>query len=206
MSNAPINGFEYVYLDKNAPRTLLMLHGTGGDENDLIPIAKELDPAANILSPRGKVLEHGMPRFFRRLAEGVFDRKDLLVRSQELAEFVKESTRIYRFALEGVIAVGYSNGANIALHLIAREPEVMRQGILIRPMALALPDTIADLSLTRVLILSGAFDHMVGAEDAGTMSQVLKDHGAQARMSVINSGHNISGEDILQAREWLFDL
>ncbi len=113
--------------------TLLLLHGTGGDENDPIPVARMIDTAgASILSPRGKVLENGLPRFFRRLSEGVFDLKDLKFRTHELADFLQNASKLYKFNLEQTVAVGYSNGANIAASMLLLRPEVLAGSILFK--------------------------------------------------------------------------
>jgi phospholipase/carboxylesterase len=137
-------------------RALLLLHGTGGDENDLLPLGQMIAPGAALLSPRGKVLENGMPRFFRRLAEGVFDHEDVVRRAHELADFVAATTRAHGLARP--VAVGFSNGANIAAAMLLLRPEVLDGAVLIRAMV-PLPDPpAADLSGRRVLILSGAMD------------------------------------------------
>src|SRR5687768_2905514 len=114
--------------------TLLLLHGTGGDENDLIPLGRALLPGAGMLSPRGKVLENGMPRFFRRIAEGVFDQEDLATRTDELAQFIEQSVKEYKLDAKSIVAVGFSNGANIAGSLLLRHPGVLRGAILLSPM------------------------------------------------------------------------
>src|SRR5215217_3549942 len=125
--------------------TLLLLHGTGGNEQDLIPLGRELYPTAGILSPRGKVLEAGMPRFFRRLAEGVFDIEDLKFRTYELADFVEKASKVYGFDLRHVISVGYSNGANIASSLLLLRPEILSSAVLFRPMIPLMPEKVPSL-------------------------------------------------------------
>src|ERR1700726_3001205 len=114
----PQPDFIHEFVPGSSERTLLLLHGTGGNERDLIPLGRELDPSASLLSPRGKVLESGMPRFFRRLAEGVFDLEDLTRRTHELADFVTAAAQRYKIDMEKMIAVGYSNGANIAASIL----------------------------------------------------------------------------------------
>src|SRR5215208_7741099 len=120
--------------------TLLLLHGTGGNEEDLIPLGRELYPRAAILSPRGKVLESGMPRFFRRLSEGVFDLEDLKFRTHELADFVNRASKVYKFNLRFVISIGYSNGANIASSLLLIHPEIITSAVLFRAMVPFMPE------------------------------------------------------------------
>lgn len=201
--NKTIAGFEHVYIDKKSLKTLMLLHGTGGDEHDLVPIGEELDPAANILSPRGKVLESGMHRFFKRLAEGVFDREDLEIRSGELADFLHESSVLCGFPLNGVIAVGYSNGANIALYLIANNPEMLRSAILMRPHPAALPDKIADLHSVSVLILSGLTDSYTPPQNADKIGELLAEKGANIEVEKISAGHNLTEQDLVCAKNWL---
>src|ERR1700719_644111 len=109
-----MNDFTYQFIPGTGDRTLLLLHGTGGNENDLLPLGRAIDPDAALLSPRGKVLENGAPRFFRRLAEGVFDEKDAVARAHELAQFITAAAEAYKIDLNNLVAVGYSNGANVA--------------------------------------------------------------------------------------------
>src|SRR2546426_11706429 len=126
----PQPDFIHEFVPGSSGRTLLLLHGTGGNERDLLPLGRELDPNASLLSPRGKILENGMPRFFRRLAEGVFDLEDLKTRTNELADFVCAAVRDYKLDADHIIAVGYSNGANIAASMLLLRPEIMRGAIL----------------------------------------------------------------------------
>src|SRR5204863_4928337 len=135
--------------------TLLLLHGTGGNERDLVSLGRELDPHAFLLSPRGKILENGMPRFFRRLAEGVFDLEDLKTRTHELADFVTASVQRYKLAANHIVGVGYSNGANIAASMLLLRPEIMHAAILFRAMVPLIPETLPDLSSVRVWISAG---------------------------------------------------
>jgi phospholipase/carboxylesterase len=137
--------FIHEFLPGSSERTLLLLHGTGGNERDLIPLGRELGPNASLLSPRGKVLENGMPRFFRRLAEGVFDLEDLKRRTYELADFVIAAAERYNIERQNIAAVGYSNGANIAASMLILRPEILSGAILFRAMVPLLPDVEPDL-------------------------------------------------------------
>jgi phospholipase/carboxylesterase len=181
-------------------RTLLLLHGTGGDENDLLPLGQMIAPGAALLSPRGKVLENGMPRFFRRLAEGVFDHEDVVRRAHELADFVAATTRAHGLARP--VAVGFSNGANIAAAMLLLRPEVLDGAVLIRAMV-PLPDPpAADLSGRRVLVLSGAMDPIVPEEQAAELAAQLSTAGAAVEHEVLPAGHGLTQADVTLARRW----
>ncbi len=164
--------------------TLLALHGTGGDENDLIPLARMISPDAAIVSPRGRVLEHGMPRFFRRLAEGVFDQEDLRIRTVELAEFIGAAATQYGVDPARVIAVGYSNGANIAASLMLSHRDALAGAILLRPMVPFEPAAVPDLRSKRVLISAGREDTIVPRELTTRLGQLLE-QGARGRDDVM---------------------
>jgi phospholipase/carboxylesterase len=192
-------------LKNNNSLTLLLLHGTGGEENDLIPIAKMLEITnASILSPRGKVLENGMPRFFRRLAEGVFDIKDLKFRTNELADFVENASRRYTFDLNRIMAIGYSNGANIAASVFLLRPEILSNAILFRPMILPLiPDTLPNLSDKHILISAGSNDPIVPSHQAEDLFDLLRKAGANVTIQWQNSGHELTQRDVKVARDWV---
>jgi predicted esterase len=182
---------------------LLLLHGTGGDENDLIPLGRELIPGAGLLSPRGKVLEHGAPRFFRRLAEGVFDVEDLRLRAHELADFVAAAASTYDFDLKRVAAVGYSNGANIAAAVLLLRPEILESAVLLRAMVPLVPDRLPDLSGVGVFISSGRQDPIVGPEHPVHLASLLNQAGADVTLLWQPSGHELIAADIQRARAWL---
>jgi predicted esterase len=187
--------------------TLLLLHGTGGNEQDLIPLAYELDKRAAILSPRGKVLENGVtPRFFRRLAEGVFDLDDLKFRTNELADFVIDASKTYGFNLRHVIAVGYSNGANIAASMLLLRPEILSSAILFRAMVPLVPESLPDLSGKHIFMSSGLYDPIVSKQEAEKLSSLFKNVGAKVSFNWQESGHELTIEDIRKAREWLLSM
>lgn len=183
--------------------TLLLLHGTGGDENDLIPLGRTLLPGAGILSPRGRVLEHGAPRFFRRLAEGVLDQEDLASRTEELANFVEAARRTYELESDGVIAVGFSNGANIAASILLRRPGVLRRAVLLSPMLPFEPDVLPDLAGTSVFIGAGRADPIVPAAQAERLAQLLRDAGADVTLHWQPGGHSVSKDEVDAARKWI---
>jgi phospholipase/carboxylesterase len=187
-------------------RTLLLLHGTGGNEHDLIPLGRELDPNASLLSPRGKILENGMPRFFRRLAEGVFDVEDLKQRTNELADFVGQAAQHYKLAADQLVAVGYSNGANIAASMLLLRPEILRAAILFRAMVPLAPENLPDLSSVRVWIGAGRFDQIVPASETKHLVELLRSAGADVTIRFLESGHEFTPDDVDAAREWLTTL
>ncbi len=185
--------------------TLLLLHGTGGDENDLISLGDILDPSANLLSPRGQVLEHGMPRFFRRLAAGVFDLEDLTARTHDLADFVEHSATRYGFDAAGVTAVGFSNGANIAAAMLLLRPRVVRRAILLRAISPLTPPAVPDLRGTHVLIAAGRQDQMIPPAGSEALAAQLRDAGAAVSLRWEEAGHELTRADVDAARDWIRD-
>ncbi|WP_102960542.1 alpha/beta hydrolase [Mangrovicella endophytica] len=180
---------------------LLLLHGTGGDENDLLPLGATLSPGASLLSPRGKVLENGMPRFFRRLAEGVFDEADVRQRAGDLADFVEEARTAYGLAKP--LAVGFSNGANIAAALMMLRPGALAGAILIRPMVPLAEAPQADLAGVPILILSGAMDPIARPDEARRLAATLSESGAVVEHRVLPASHGLSQADVTVASDWL---
>ena len=183
--------------------TLLLLHGTGGDEEDLLPLGRALAPGAALLSPRGRVLERGAPRFFRRLAEGVFDQEDMRRRTDELAEFVIAAAESYDLERDGVIAVGFSNGANIAASLLLRRPGVVRAAVLLSPMVPFEPDPIPDLGGTAVFIGAGRLDPIAPPAQAERLAGLLRRAGAEVTLHWTPGGHGISTGETDAARQWI---
>jgi len=183
--------------------TLLLLHGTGGTEDDLIPLGNELTPDASILSVRGKVLENGMPRFFRRLEEGVFDLEDLKMRTDELADFILKSSSIYDFDLKRLVAVGYSNGANIGASVLLRRPEALAGAILFRAMVPFIPDVLPDLSKKFIILLEGMRDPIVSKQEAESLLKIFNKAHSNVTIKWQGSGHNLTQEDIDTAKRWL---
>ena len=182
--------------------TLLLLHGTGGNENDLLPVGGMLGERAALLSPRGKVLEHGMPRFFRRLAEGVFDHEDLMRRTHELAGFVERSVDEYDIDQRRLFAVGFSNGANIAASLLLTYPRLLAGAVLLRAMVPFEPDSAPDLSGIPVYLAAGRSDQMVPPENTERLAQVLREAGADVTLDWQPGGHGIGPDEIQAAQNW----
>jgi phospholipase/carboxylesterase len=180
---------------------LLLLHGTGGDENDLLPLGQDLLPGAALLSPRGKVMEHGMPRFFRRLAEGVFDLEDLKLRTRELAAFIADARKAY--GLPAPIALGYSNGANIAASLLLSQPDALAGAVLLRAMLPFEPATMPALTGKPVLLVSGSSDQMIPAASTRRLAEVLQTAGAELEYKTLPTGHGLTQNDLLIAKRWL---
>jgi phospholipase/carboxylesterase len=202
-----INNLDFVHVfeppaDRNQP-TVLVLHGTGGNEHDLIPLGHALWPGAGILSPRGKVLERGMPRFFRRLAEGVFDLDDLKQRTNELADFVTSAAAHYGFDRSHVIAAGFSNGANIAASLLLLRPGVLRGAALFSPMVPIVPDVPPALQGIDVFISAGRLDPLVPPEHTQQLAELLEEYGASVSLRWTNGGHTLTPEDADAAAQWL---
>ncbi|MGO8793845.1 MAG: alpha/beta hydrolase [Candidatus Sulfotelmatobacter sp.] len=185
------------------PVTLLLLHGTGGDENNLLGLGADLLPGAALLSLRGKVLENGMPRFFRRFAEGVFDVEDLKFRTDELAQFIEAASRRYDFTTKKLIVVGYSNGANIAASLILLHPHHLAAAVLFRAMVPFEPDIIRDFSDLSVFIGAGARDPIVPGGQPQELAALLESGGARVTLSWHAGGHELGDDDIEAARRWL---
>ena len=198
--------FLHEFVPGNSNRTLLLLHGTGGNERDLIPLGRELDSNASLLSPRGKILENGMPRFFRRLAEGVFDLEDLKTRTHELADFVTASVRHYKLAANHIVGVGYSNGANIAASMLLLRPEIMHAAILFRAMVPLIPETLPDLSSVRVWISAGDQDPIIPASEAKRLAELLRSAGADVTIRFAKAAHGLTSDDVTTARDWLEKL
>jgi predicted esterase len=202
-------GFVHVFVpaDKATPEavTLLLLHGTGGDERDLLPLGRELWPGAALLGVRGKVLENGMPRFFRRFAEGVFDVDDLKARTNELAQFIDAAAEHYRFSKRHLVGVGYSNGANIAASLILLHPHYLAVGVLFRAMVPFTPDIVRNFSGLSVFIAAGDRDPIVAREQTEPLESILESGGADVSMFWHRGGHELGDDDIAAAKKWLSD-
>jgi predicted esterase len=186
-----------------ASTTLLLLHGTGGDENDMLPLAAALLPGAAVLSPRGAVREAGMPRFFRRLAEGVFDLEDLALRTQQMVRFVNGAVSKYALDPDRIIAVGFSNGANIAASVLLTGPRVFSQAVLFRAMVPFEPKQPAKLGGTPVLIAAGEWDPIATPEQSRRLQQLLTEAGATPTLSFFDAAHELTRGDVSAAADWI---
>jgi phospholipase/carboxylesterase len=195
--------FVHTFVPGRSARTMLLLHGTGGNETNLIPLGRELDPDANLLSPRGKVLENGMPRFFRRLAEGIFDEEDLIRRTHELADFIEKASAKYRLDRQNLFAVGYSNGANIAGSVLLLRPQTLAGAILLRPMVPIVPEPLPDLRGVPVLVVSGLNDPIVPADEAHQLVYLFRKAGAEVSEVLEKAGHGLTEATAEIVRRWL---
>ncbi len=189
--------------ESDSSLTLLLLHGTGGDETDLLGVGRQLAPAAALLSPRGKVSENGMPRYFRRLAEGVFDLADLEARTHELADFVGAAAQKYRLASDRIFAVGFSNGANIAASTLLLRPQVLADAILLRAMVPLVPETMPRLHGRPVFLAAGRLDPIVSPDETERLRRLSVQAGADVTLHWVKAGHALTFSDVEAARAWL---
>ncbi len=198
-------GFVHRFLPAEAPGlpTLLLLHGTGGDENDLLDLGRSLVPGAALLSPRGKVLENGLARFFRRLAEGVFDLEDLEYRTGELADFAAAACQAYGLDAARLTAAGYSNGANIAAALLLLRPGTLREAVLFHAMVPLVPEKLPELRGRRVFLSAGKADRLIPPRESERLAALLEEAGAAVRLSWQPGGHGLERAEIEAAGEWL---
>lgn len=194
--------------EENSKRsTLVLFHGTGGNEDDLVSIGHELSPTSALLSPRGKVLEHGLyPRYFKRRSEGVFDIEDLKFRTKELVEFIECASKTYGFDLQNIFAVGYSNGANMASSILLLYPEILSGVILFRPMVPLVPDKMPDLRGKNVFVSAGIRDKIVQRQQTQDLITLLSSSGANVHALWQDSGHDLIVNEIELAKRWLSDL
>lgn len=195
-------GYTYIFQERTGPRTLLLLHGTGGDELDLLPLCEALDANAHILSVRGNVSENGMNRYFKRLAQGVFDREDLARRSEELTTFIQIAAERHSFELSETVGVGFSNGANILLHIVCTHPHLLKAAVLLRPMSAALPDAVRNPGIP-MYIGAGKRDEMVPQGDAQHIASALQNLGADVTVQSTDNDHGLGADDVRLAKEWL---
>ena len=196
--------FKHIYIqgDSDLP-VLVLLHGTGGDEQDLVDIGQAVSPGSPILSLRGKVLENGMPRFFRRLAEGIFDQEDLKFRTTELADYIEKARQIYGFENKAVVALGYSNGANIAASVLLSRPETFQGAVLLRAMVPFDPKSLPNLEGAKVLMLSGLMDNIIPAENSTRLSKILDEAGADVSFIMKPTGHGLTQSDFSDITKWI---
>ena len=187
--------------DQTKP-TLLLLHGTGGTERDLLPLAAEIDPSANVLSVRGNILENGMSRFFRRLAEGIFDEEDLIFRTKELNEFLDEAAEQYEFNRTNILALGYSNGANIAASLLFHYSNALSGAILHHPMVPVRGITLPDLTDTPIFISAGTNDPICPSKESEELYDLLEKAHAKVDIHWESNQHQLTYSEVDAAAKW----
>jgi phospholipase/carboxylesterase len=205
MTTATDLGFIHRFIPGRNPALppLLLLHGTGGDEHDLIPLAERIAPGHAILSPRGKVNEQGLTRFFRRSTDGVWDLPDFKQRTVELADFVRQARAAYN--IPKPIALGYSNGANIGWSLLLKEPDLLAGAILLRAMLPFDPRPLPDLRGVPVLLIAGTHDELIPVDRAGLLAALLGEAGADVTYEALHAGHGLTELDFKLALAWLAD-
>jgi phospholipase/carboxylesterase len=196
-------GFVHRYEPGSTRTTLVLLHGTGGDENDLLPLGRAVAPGAALLSPRGQVLENGMPRFFRRLAMGAFDVDDLKRRTGDLARFVEGAAARYGFDLGGTIVVGYSNGANIGASLLLSAPGLVPSAALLHAMLPFRPEERVELTGTSALVTGGVRDPMIPSDRTEELVEILRDGGADVELALAPGGHELTVAEVEKVRDWV---
>lgn len=182
---------------------LFLLHGTGGDEHDLLPLAAHIDETAAVLSVRGDVSENGMNRFFKRLREGVFDEEDLIMRTHNMANFLEEAAKNHRFDKKQLIAIGYSNGANLAGSLLFHHGEVLPKAVLMHPMVPRKDVILPDLTGVKVLITAGINDPLCPKFETQLLLEKLREAGAEVTLHWFSAGHQISREEIDAVKTWV---
>jgi len=198
--------FVHEFVQGTSPLTLLMLHGTGGDERDLLSLGRAVSPDASLLSPLGKVREGTMPRFFRRVSEGVFDMKDLVFRTNELADWLDEASVEHGINPNHLVAVGYSNGATMVSSLLLLRPETISGGIALRPSVPFVPEVLPDLHGKRVLLVPGDQDPVVPPSQAYEVARILELAGATPTVAQMEAGHGLGQKDADCASRWLVGL
>lgn len=183
--------------------TLVLFHGTGGNEQDLLPLAEMLSPDSSVLGIRGNVLENGMPRFFRRLAEGVFDEADLVFRTHEIKQFLDEVAEKYGFDANNLVAVGYSNGANIAGSLLFHYKDIFRAAVLLHPMVPLRNVELPSLEGVSIFIGAGTNDPLITSTETQELEGILQKAGAEVTTHWGNQGHRLSMAEAEAAKDWL---
>lgn len=198
--------YEYIYNEGTAGEpVLVVLHGTGADEKNLLPVAEVLSPEATVLSIRGNVSENGMNRYFKRHAEGNYDVEDLNTRGKELYNFIEEKAKEYDFSLEDVVLLGFSNGSNIGINMMLLEDSKINKGLLYAPMYPVDLEAGADLSDAKVLLSMGENDPIVSQEDSHNVIEIFESRGADVDQVWVNS-HEINGDNLMAGKEWLAKL
>jgi phospholipase/carboxylesterase len=202
MSVSNPSSFIHRFLPGTLPSTVLVLHGQGGDENDLLPVARALAPGAAFLSPRGKALENGAVRFFARLSPDMFDETEVRVRTAELAEWVSAAAAQYSLDATKIYALGFSNGASIAASTMLLHPGVLAGGLLLRPRTIVEPAQLPDLKGAPVLVIAGQQDERMPAGAGEYLARLLGKAGAAVEMAMLDAGHELTPQDFSLGKSW----
>ncbi len=197
---------KYIFKQGINNKTLLLLHGTGGSEDDLLSIGRMIDDKANILSVRGQVLENGMSRFFKRLSVGVLDEEDLIYRTHELKAFIDEKSETYQFDKSKLIAFGYSNGANIASSILFHYHDVLKGAILSHPMVPLRSLKLPDLTGTKIFIGASSNDPLTTLKETNELKTIYEMANADVELFIGSSGHSLSKEELDEAIKWYHQL
>jgi predicted esterase len=204
-SDVPL-GFDHRYIAGEgnlSGLTLLLLHGTGGDGDSLLQLGYTIAPGATLVSPTGRVMEGNSRRFFKRLREGVFDQEDLALRTRELGDFVRDAVVAYHLERHRIVAVGYSNGANMASSLMLRQADVLSGAVLFRPMVPFTAEPVERLSGIPVLICAGERDALLPPGDTERLAEIFRSADADVTVHVERAGHELAMGDVVTARDWL---
>jgi phospholipase/carboxylesterase len=196
--------FQHIYQAGKKAETLLLLHGTGADERDLLPLAQQMGWQGNLLSIRGRVLENGMPRFFKRLGFGVFDLEDLQLRTQELIDYLPVVSAHYKLDLHKIAALGYSNGANLLGSALVTQPGLFTKTVLLRPMIPFEPSKIQKSALGEVLLLNGQIDPTVPGGMPQRWQHILEQfYPGRVQLQLMPGGHSLTTADLQAAAAFL---
>lgn len=205
---ADIENFTHQFIpgqESNTPFTLLLLHGNGGTESDLLLLGRALAPHAPLLSPRGRIIENGKPRFYRLISPADFEVTDLRVRADELASFVRTAAGVYHFDADNLVGVGHSNGANMAVALMLLHPSLLRAGILFRPQPQVplISNPRPNFENRPILLVAGRNDVEIPSVEIEHLAELLRRSGANVTIKWHSGGHDLTNEEINLARDWL---
>jgi predicted esterase len=194
--------FIHNFIPGTKSATVLVLHGQGGDENDLLPVARALAPGAAFLSPRGKADENGAARFFARVSRDEFDETEVRFRSRELAEWIAESVEKYSLDASKIYAMGFSNGASIAASVMLLHPGTIAGGLLLRPRSIVAPAELPDLRDAPVMLIAGQLDDRMPPGAGEDLARLLGRAGAAVDLGIVNAGHELTPHDFAAGKGW----
>ena len=193
---------KYIYLEKNKKRLIILLHGTGGNENSLLSLGEYIDENASLLGVRGNIDENGLNRFFKRLRPGVFDIENLYYETENLSNFIEKLVGDEAFNIDEVVLLGYSNGANILGSLLFRKNLAIKAAILMHPMVPTREVLISNPKETKILITAGVNDSMVPVGETKELFDILAKNYKKSTLEWFNQGHGIGKQEIDFIKEW----